>query len=721
MRNHGCNISVLSELMKVTLFSGAFVTNYSEAKEYNLSALLEEVIVTANKKEQSIQNTPIAISVVGQQQIEGQGITSLADLSDGAIPSLRVMPFGNTSSTLIMTIRGNGPTDVGQITREGSVAIYQDGIYLGRAQGLSTDITDLERMEVLRGPQGTLFGRNATGGAVSLISKKPSGQFGIEQTIGIGRYEAWKSLSRVNLPEMAGIKVKFDYLHDERDGWVENTAPGEPDFNEYEKDGGRISLNWSVSEKLDIDYWHEQSEIESTQMYFQVYNPGLVSVEPGRQTQTRFPLTLDPTVVEQSAHSLVATYSASGHLTVKSLSSYRELDEDSKNNWGGTLNSSGLIFAEEIAQEQWSQELQLIGEHGPIEWVGGLFFYKEDASEDTTFLISLDIDGSFTGTGIPFSLRQPPTVAGPTSFVDAESESRALYGQVSWSLDPLRLTVGARYSEDERSGERFGVALQEFDLDTEHLDGSFTADYVFNENLLAYFKWSTAYKVGGANLRSASFTPYEEEVAESFEVGFKSELWDRRLRFNVAVFSSDYEDMQIDVADPIQPTIVESVNASKTVQVDGVEFDLTLVPVAGLTLGLSYTYLDGDMPLQPNPLADGALQDFETTQTPKHSGSLFVDYVFSPWNIGTLTGHLNITSTDRYSYVAFAPDFQFFDSYTLINARLTLSDISVGGGNLLISAWGKNLTDEEYVVFSFPTALAYGDPRTAGIDITYKF
>jgi len=185
--------------------------------------------------------------------------------------------------------------------------------------------------------------------------------------------------------------------------------------------------------------------------------------------------------------------------------------------------------------------------------------------------------------------------------------------------------------------------------------------------------------------------------------------------------------MQIDFLHPTNISAVETINAEKKVEVDGVEVDLTLMPIEGLVLGLNYTYLDGDMPLQPHPLKNNELTAFELTQTPQHAGSLTVDYTFEPWGFGVLEAYLDVTSTDQYAYAPLGS--QRFDAYTLYNARITLADIRVGrGGALKFSAWGKNLTDEEYVVLALPindpittVIQAFGEPRTAGLDVSYKF
>lgn len=696
---------------------------------------LEEVIVTSQKREQSLQDTPIAISVLDAEQLDILGITNLGALGGGAIPSLRIQPLGNTSTTLVAAIRGNGPTDISQVTRESAVAFYIDGIFMSRAQGLGLELADVERIEVLRGPQGTLFGRNATSGAVNVVSRKPSGEFGVKQTLTTGKYDEFRSVTRIDLPAVGGLSSKIDVLHAERDGWVKNSAPGVADFNEYDKDGARLSLSWQASDTLTLDYSYDYSNMQTAQGYFQAYvdNVGLLPPETrGRASRTRFPIAaFEPSDTDQQGHTLVASWDISESLTVKSLTGYRELDEDVNNNYGGVLYANGLMDTSVIDQEQLSQEFQLIGSADRFEWLAGLYYYEEDAAQVFTLFFSRDSDGGITGTP---NTAIPVTDFGlPQRFVETDSESIAAYGQVTWTPpvpgDRLAVTFGLRYTEDEKSGERIEGGFSEFDLDTDSLDPTITFDYTFSDSLSAYVKWASAYKAGGVNAR-ASFTPYEEEKSDAFEIGFKSQFADNRVRLNATLFWTDYKDMHIDFPNPANIALSETFNAEKTVEVDGAEIDLTVVPLEGLVVGLSYTYLDGDMPLQPNPLAnDGTLSRFVVSQAPPHAGALTVDYTWEPWDIGTLTAHFNATSTDQYNYVSSGEPR--LDGYTIMNARLTLADIRFGAdsGAFKVSVWGRNLTDEEYVVNGFSVGgdpvdtvtQLFGDPRTGGIDVVYEF
>lgn len=700
---------------------------------------LEEIVVSAQKTEKPLQETSNAATVLSQHMLEEAGIWSISGLEDGLVPSLRIQPFQATPSSLVMSIRGFGPTDPGQVIRETSVAVYKDGFYLGRVQGTAMEMADLERVEVFRGPQATMFGRNATGGAVNLVSKKPSGEWNFRQTVSYGNFDALRSVTTVDLPEFSNIKVKLDYIHSERDGWVNNTAPDQADFNAYNKDAGGITLSAALSDALTLDYDLDIAHVEASQNYFQlgVDNIGIIGVEPGRASETRFDVNpLKPSVSKHQMHSLTLTWKASDALTVKSLSSFRKLDEDTFTNFAGAAYFNGITFIEDIEQEQWTQELQVLGSHDRFEWVAGLYYFEEDVAQDHQDRFSLDIFGAITGT--PLTPIIPSTTFDalatqdnvPLSIVRAKTKSKAVYGQVAWTPpvldDRLKMTVGLRYTDDSRTGSRTIVTTQDLHFEGDEVDPLISLDYRWSDNVFTYAKWSTAFKAGGASTRSASFAAYGAENVETFEVGLKADFFDQRFRVNTALFSTNITNAQIDFVDPANITIVETFNASETIDIDGFELELSMVPIPGLVIGMNYTYLDGNMPLQPNPLAGGTPVQFNLPQTPEHAGSLTIDYTFQPLSIGTLKAHIDLTATDEYSFIASGT--QDLDSYALINARLTLADIPLGTGsnNLQVSLWGRNLADSEYIVVGFPVgglaeAEAYGTPRTYGVDLTYKF
>ncbi|MEJ2417474.1 MAG: TonB-dependent receptor [Exilibacterium sp.] len=738
-KHSGSTTSVLGALSVMSVMTGPWAV--AATNPNGPTTTLEEITVTAQKREQPLQEAPVAISVLSEAQLAEQGVTSLAHLIDGSISSLRVQKFPDDPSILAIAIRGNGPGDIIQTTREGSVAVYLDDIYLGRAQGMMAEVADLQQVEVLRGPQGTLFGRNATGGAISLVSKKPSGEFGIQQTVGIGRYNEVRSATHIDLPEWNTVKTKFSYLHSERDGWFKNTAEGEPDFNAYDNDSARISLDWQVNDATRLGYSYDRSDLEVTQSYYQIDEDigGAFNNEPDRVTRSRRDMNaIEPTHSRHDGHALTLSVDLSEHLSFKSLSSYRNLDNDARHNYGGAFYFNGFILQQDTDQEQTSQELRLVGDYDRFDFVAGLYYYREDSDTDIRNLFSYD--QGFAGN-TPGPIEPPTTVnlfdgqAVPPTNMVAKLTSKAIYGQATWTPpigdDKLKLTLGFRKTDDDKSGRRSaGGFVNTFAQKATPFNPTMIVDYDWSEAVSTYAKWSSAFRGGGVNVFSRNLTPFSEETIKTAELGLKSEFWDRRVRLNLAVFQSEYDDIIVDVyaPDDINKQFTESINAANKVGIDGAEVDVTVVPIAGLVLGLNYTYLDGDMPLQPNPLDEGGEQvKFNIAQTPKHAGAMTIDYTLQPLFAGTPTVHFDISSTDEFHY--FPTNSDITDTYTLMNARLSLKDIALGTGersHLAASLWVNNITDEEYAAFALSLERAariktYGTPRTYGLDVTYTF
>lgn len=470
---------------------------------------------------------------------------------------------------------------------------------------------------------------------------------------------------------------------------------------------------------------------------------GVIGVEPPATDKTRFPIRpLDPTETRQTGHNLTLTWDLSDSLVLKSITSYRDLEETTRNNYAGALLFNGLITAADVEQDQFSQEIQLSGESERLRWMAGLYYYEEEASDGLLNLASLDSFGAITGVFLGPIFPPIPQPTDARRLVATETESAALFGQVSWTPpvldDRLEITAGLRYTEDEKEGSRdyalpalveAGQRFQTYDLSTESLDPTLTFSYQWSDQVNTYVRWANGYKAGGVSQRSFTFVPFDEEKVETWEFGLKSELLDSRLRLNLALFSTEYDDFQIGFSDPVRPTFAETINAARTTKIKGLEMDLTLVATAGLTFDLSYTYLDPDQPDQPNPLNNNVTEPFELAQSPEHAGSLGVTYEFEPFSFGTLGLHLDLTSTSRYAY---APkNFAFQDSYKLVNGRISLSEMRLGGGDhhaLQLALWGRNLADEEYRVYAFPVGdpaltipAAYGEPRSYGVELRYEY
>jgi len=299
--------------------------------------------------------------------------------------------------------------------------------------------------------------------------------------------------------------------------------------------------------------------------------------------------------------------------------------------------------------------------------------------------------------------------------------------------DKLSLTLGMRYNRDKKEGTRLLIngaeALLPYSYSENRFDPAVTIAYNWAESINTYLRWSTAYRGGGVNTRSVDFGSFNSDDVESWELGLKSEFWDRRVRLNAALFHTEWNDQQIDVTPPSTPSNTQTINSDKTIRYTGTEIDLSVIPVAGLTLNVSYGYLDALSTVQQfNPFSQQE-EAFFSVMAPRHTVSASAEYEFEPTDFGTLRAYVGMKYSDEQMFNAaqFAPA----PSYKLWDARLTLSDIPLDmRGALRVSLWGKNLLDEEYVVYSlslFPAPLidslvnAYGTPRTYGLDITYQY
>jgi iron complex outermembrane recepter protein len=704
--------------------------------------ILEEVIITAQKREESLQDAPIAISVLGEQRLESLGIDDLTDLMSGAIPALRVTPYPDNPQTLIINMRGVGTADPAQVTREAGVGIYQDGVYLGRSQGLGLDMVDLERIEVLKGPQGTLYGRNALGGAVNMISKKPSGEFHFKQVLGAGSFGYLKSLSQLELPETAGISSKLAFMRSKKDGWVDNDYSGAINFNEEDKKGARLALSWDGGDSVSVDYVYEQSSIEVGQQYYQFDKiPDLgggffffdtALLEPERVEEARFGVPLEASEIEVGAQTLTFSVDISPDLTLKSITAYRDLEETLRTNYGGVF-AAGVSSNSRLEQDQFSQELQLIGSTQQTQFILGAYWFEEQATAFDRSFGTVLFDPATGGNAVPVLVGQELFTLNAGRLVDVELQSWAVYGQLTWTppvlQDRLDITLGARLSNDDKSGkrERDGGLLvnDQYQVDAERVDPMLSINYTWSENVSSYVRWATGYRAGGANMRSPTFRDYDEEELSSVEVGLKSELFDHRVRLNLASYATTYRDKQMDFLHPGSVSLVETINATQgDVKISGFEAELVALLGQGLQLSFDYAYTDWELQDQLNPLSN-QLERFVIATAPRHSGAVSIDYTLPELSIGTVALHLDYNATDNYFY---SPNnFNQGDARDVLNARITLSDVPLGSGQgtLKFALWSKNITDEQYIQYHINAviseAVTYGEPRSSGIDVSFEY
>jgi len=689
--------------------------------------IVEEVIVTAEKREASLQNTPIAMAALSGSQLSERGITDFTGIANTS-PSLSFTPFPTSSDTLIFFMRGQGNGDPGQITKDGAVGLYVDGIYIARAQGSTFDLADIERVEVLRGPQGTLYGRNTTGGAVNIISKKPTGEFGFRQSLTYGSRDLSRSLTVIDLPSVGGVATKVSYLKSSENGNVKNPGSAH-DFGEEGQQAGRFALRWPVTDSIEVDYSLEKGSLDTTPLYFQ--NDSLVGVRPGYSIDDKRAyraVDLNNSHTSYEGHALTVEWDISNNLTIKSLTGYRKLTaeyyQDFAESFGFSYTNKDLING-----HQFSQEFQFNGSafDDSISYSSGLFYFKDSDSHRARSVVA--------------------NASVSNRYVTSCAKSMAAYAQLTWTPDILDgrvdFTLGGRYTKDDRDATRIlvnnnvvidnGIGnSQSF----KRFNPAANVNFRLTDDMNIYAKYATGYRAGGSSERNMDFTdPFGPEEVKTYELGMKSFWLERKLRANLALFRTDYQDMQIDISPTGNPSVSQTLNAGKA-NIDGAEVDLLLVPIDDLTLNFSYAYLH---PQLEKVDVSGADQTglYAIPFSPRHSYNAGIDYKFLTFSSGDLSARADYRWQDAmYTSAGAGPDVRNNDFYSrpaygILDARVTLAFKLPRGDNAKIALWGKNLTDRRYKSFLTANgspytgynsqAYALGDAISYGVDLSYEY
>jgi len=692
---------------------------------------LEEIIVTAQKRNEKLQDVPIAITAFNAAALEKMGFTNMGDLAE-KVPALAITPYPNSSSSLVVFMRGVGEVDAIQLARDPGVGIYLDDVYIARGEALTADLGDIERVEVLRGPQGTLYGRNTIGGAVKFITAKPTGEFGVKESLDVGNYGYIRNLISVNLPEFAKISAKLTYMNSSVDGWVHNPGTG-GDFGSKTQEGYRIALRWRPLDSVMVDYTYDNARQGGVSPYEQhAYSSlelGFVfPLQPSRVDQSwrGVNLPIEDSFVS-SGHALTATWDLSEAVSVKSITAYRDLKATALHDTTEAFNLPVVIFTG-IDQHQFSEEGLLSGTLDDLAvkyTVGGFYFTEKGGMRNS---------GLANQFSLRFFLRPyiPPMLAdlAPATASGAENQSAGAYANLTWTPpildDRLSFIVGGRYSSDDRSASNAGASA---DTSYASFDPSITIDFKWTDKLHTYAKYAKGYRSGGFNLYNTSLSPFGPEQLRSYEIGLKSLWWNDRLQVNIDGYIQDYKAIQLDFVDPLGAGGagggIATVNAGKA-NFRGIEGDFEFLPVDGLTLAANFSYLDaawaGGSNTIANPFGGPPLVGLSLPNTPRWKYDLSAEYTAPPLGIGTLSAVVG------YSYRGNEPSNggpgtagDVRPRYGLVNARLTLSDIALAHGTLAVSMWVNNLTDKKYELYHNFGAVIFGEPRNFGANLTYRY
>ncbi|MES2625201.1 MAG: TonB-dependent receptor [Pseudomonadota bacterium] len=741
------------------------------AAEPTAAAGVEEIMVSATKRQTNLQDTPVAISVMSNEEMGKRHVMSLIDLADGAIPSLRIATFEARQSALTIGMRGIVPLDANQPAREQGVGVYIDGVYLGRQHGLNASLLDVQQIEVLRGPQGTLFGRNTEGGAVNIISRAPTGVFEGRLNSSVGNYGSYSQSAHVDLPEVANISFKIDGILQHQDATVENPLPGSVGWNFANRSGGRLSARWEPTDSFTADFSYDLGRDENTPFYSQLinYNPRGFTVLPASQPSGSIPANtiraLPPGVVVSADRvedadigvpqekSLDKTEGGVMNLRwqldnveLRAISAYRSVSDDQWDNSGGahrtpvyvTNGNFSRYSLSQMKQHQFSQELQAVGSYSNIDYAFGVYYFTEGAGDAA----ATPNTNKWNADGTGFTLLDPKLTLPGFRSIDrasnATAKSLATYGQFTWtpeSMDALHLTLGGRKTWDDKNGLLYKVNNADtnltFDLESDHFDPLVTLAYDATDEVHLYAKYASGYRSGGASSRSLIYRSFGPETVKSYEVGAKTELLDRMIRLNVAAYRMNRDGSQVDFNffDPItNRNTLETVNAPGTTKIEGVEIEVNAYLTDALTINASYDYTNTDVPASPNPLLPGnPIQPVFIVFTPTNAASIGMDYVV-PRGDSELRFHLDSNYSGEVH--SFDNEDVKTDSSLIFNARVSLADIALGnsGTMLTLSGWARNLLDEEHIYRrSNANGAVLGDyanfntPRTYGLEALVSF
>ena len=616
---------------------------------------IEEVVVTARRREETAQEVPIPISALSSQDLKDRGADDMRDLTR-ITPNLSFNNSGSAKNTAQIFMRGIGQVNWAP-TQDPKIGTYVDGVYLGRPQGGVFDFLDVERVEVLRGPQGTLFGRNTTAGLIHVLSNRPTNEFEFSVGGGFGVDGILRGDAVINVPVSDTFAMRLAVGHKESDGYVKNTGSGD-DWNDEDSQSARLSFRWLPTDAIRADLildaqrvrelpqlgsceWGEPDNgaesaafLPSIAFIFGVYDEirdACNGSRPFRSNEN------DPADSEVDAYSATLDLEVDlGFATLNSITSYRDIS-DFNSSWGWASDTAGtasfleVIDVNDNDSDQWSQELRLSGTglNDQLDWVFGLYAFEEEAVND------LDVP-LFRGVAAPDCADWPifcfpgpipgltlgdfaqAIQVGGSRFqsVEAKNSSQAVFGEVTWRFaEDWAVTAGARYTEDTREFTRTEILLIgvpdaalacpagtppprngttcEVDRDFTEVTPRIIFSYNVNDDVMVYAGWSKGYSSGGFN-QDVRMRPFKPEISGNWEAGVKSLLLDKRLMLNLTAFHNTYEEQQITVGRLVDGNPTADLINAQEATLYGFEGELRAELPANWYVQGSFGWIDGE-------------------------------------------------------------------------------------------------------------------------------
>jgi iron complex outermembrane recepter protein len=706
---------------------------------------IEEMTVTAQRREQRLQDVPLAVTGFSADQLEARRISNIGDL-DALAPGLHISKTISNSTISQISIRGITQINPA-IYWDPAVGVYVDGVYIGKSQGSIFDVVDLERVEVLRGPQGTLYGRNTLAGAINLVTRAPSGVFSGSASLEAGNHNALVQAASVDLPQMGNMRLSIAARSERRDGWVSTDRESSRHaLNDRRNDGLRVAADFDVSDSLLAAYRYDRSNVDQSNNFTQLINADLPFLSGFVAAQRRENASVNAPSFEQatvSGHSLTLTQDLGDGRTLKAISGYRSLS------WDDSLDLDGspldVVFTQRFTDyDQWSQDLQLLGETDRWTYVGGLYYFGDDgATANPQRIFGLD-----PASAVTFDSRY-----------STETEAWSAYGQVDFRpIDPLTLALGIRYTREKKSLDRaFGVSPDPttqpfFFLIPEGTGASDTfsattpmlsAAWRFNDEVNAYVRYAEGFKSGGFNGEfsqppsgdpaedigqlialniAETQTPFKPERSRTLEAGVKTRFAGGRVQVDAALFENRIDDLQASIflGSGAAATVVR--DAGKAT-IRGLELEAAVVPVEGTTLRANVALLDPEY----DEFLDGGVNVAENrafVHAPDYTFNVVLDSELLQGNWGVLRATVDYAYTDAFFTYPYqldgsnplaqtAADSEV-KAHGLLNLRLAVMEAPLGtNATGELSLWMRNALDEDVATNFIDFGPSFGNLRVA--------
>ncbi|WP_179043362.1 TonB-dependent receptor [Sphingobium lactosutens] len=736
--------------------------------QQNAGAGLADIVVTAQRRSETAQSTPLAITAIGGETLKSAGVFQASDLAQ-SVPNLQIAaPFGKAQPNF--ALRGISIANEYNANTASPIGVYIDDAYMSSRSSHGIQLYDLERVEVLRGPQGTLYGRNTTAGAINFITKRPDltrNDGFVEMGYGNeNRISASGAASLVVVPDKLAIRGAFDIVHS--DGYVKNIFPGQPDASSEDSKAGRLSLLWKPDDSftLFLKGYYGRSNPYAGAIHSIGIGPGGVNPVTGYNRSNLGFYEIDSFHIghyttEAKGVLLTLSKELSDALTLSTLTSYDKGFRD--NDQEGThspVDALDVVYRDRF--QQFNQEVRVNYDHDGLKAILGGYYGWDRVNVFNTFTFF-----QFLKSAVPFNF--PNSGFGVDTRFSQTRRSKAVFGQVDYDLtDKLTASIGLRYTWDTLRYYKGNANILDYDgnpvlnsvgnpadsfdpvnapgigpynptsylakgQDNKALSGRAALNYQFTPQILGYISYSRGYRAGSVNgggyLGNQLVTLVAPEKVDAYEAGLKSELFDRRVRFNLAGFYYKYKNQQLQ---EVLGAVAVLRNAPKS-SLYGVEAEVTAVLGDRLTANASLGYLhtryddltlsgvnlDGNqLPFAPNFTFNGGFDwtvaDFGTGRIKVSPNAAYIGRQwFSPFNGGPSS------TTDTIGNAR-----QQQKGYWLIggNVGLTLDN------GLYVTAWAKNIANKKYYVYGLDLRssfgmdyLALGAPRSYGLTVGMRF